>query len=412
MIYKEANTLVAANFTDSYFHLHDYLYTQGDTVASRNGTTKEILNFKTTLTNPLNRCVAGYRRNINIFFLLAEAMWIFKGRRDLEFLEIFNSGMKAFSDNGKYFHSPYGFRIRRQGLDAMQELSESNEQGRDQLAVALDMLYNNPEDRRVVISIWNHELDLNVKSLDIACNTMLMFKIRNQQLHQTIQNRSNDLNLGLPTNVFQFSFIGEVMAALLGVQYATQTHNSQSLHLYMQHELTTHLQSEFLHGDYALFQQQKLNFCDFYSLCDTMKIEFKFMEENMPVRKKLFWVDFYLHGIIMKLLTRARDVSSIGKQEEVEFESSLKEFSFYFWFMYRLLCVYVDYKNHKSHHVAVEALHDLYLSTGTSMLDISLMSMNFFLRRILDKSRDEYTSVLGGLVYVFPRYKGLQLGKY
>src|SRR5690349_21102585 len=115
MLYKPANTLVTDNFNDGYFNLHNYVYTEGDDVPSRNGSTKEILNFKTVLNQPLRRCVAGYNRNMNIFFLMAEAIWIFKGRRDVEFLDIFNSQMKQYSDDGKYLAGAYGWRLRHQG---------------------------------------------------------------------------------------------------------------------------------------------------------------------------------------------------------------------------------------------------------------------------------------------------------
>jgi thymidylate synthase len=416
MLYKPANTLVAANFSDDYFFLHNFLYTEGDNVSSRNGNTKELLNFKTTLTKPGNRCVAGYKRNTNIFFLLAEAMWIFNGRRDLELLEIFNSGMKAFSDDGKFFNAPYGFRIRKYGINALQEFDEASrivmEASKDQLAISLDMLHNDPTDRRVVINIWNPELDLNKKSVDIPCNDMLMFKIRNNKLHQTIQNRSNDLNWGLTTNVFQFSFIGEIMSALLGIEYGTQTHNSQSLHLYMQQELTTSLQSEFMLGDYETFAKGGITYFYLYEHFQALPIDFKFPETNLPVRKKLFWVDFYLHGIILKLLTRNRTkFEGVQMVEEAAFEKELKEFSFYFWYVYQLLKVYVSYKQHKEHGIAIDNLIALITETGTGKIDITLMALNFFMRRVLDKDKINYQSTLEKLVYYVSSFKNIPVGK-
>ena len=393
MVYKDANTLIAANFNDSYFHLHDHVYINGMDVGSRNGSTKEILNFKTTLTNPGNRCIAGYRRNVNIFFLLAESLWIFNGRRDLEFLEIFNSGMKEFSEDGKFFHAPYGWRIRKFGVSSLQEITEESlkavEQSKDQLKEVLNMLDTNPTDRRVVISVWNPEFDLNTISRDHPCNSMLMFKVRNHQLHQTIQNRSNDLNRGLTTNVFQFSFIGETMSAILGLEYATQTHNSQSLHLYTQHELTTPLQAEFMRGDYSLFQAQKLSDINFYDLFEALPIQFNFKQKYLSITEKLFWVDFYLHAIILKILNRSKAKSIIETVDEVVFEDELKEFCYNFWYTYKLLQIYTDYKTHKDHELAIAALMNLYTSIGSSRYDISVLSLNFFMRRIHDKDKNK-----------------------
>ena len=92
--------------------INDYILTNKQKEESRAGDVKEILDVKTIITNPYQRCVGGYGRDINVFFLLAEAMWIAVGRKDVEFLEIFNSRMKDFSDDGKTFHAPYGFRLR------------------------------------------------------------------------------------------------------------------------------------------------------------------------------------------------------------------------------------------------------------------------------------------------------------
>jgi thymidylate synthase len=113
-----------------------------------------------------------------------------------------------------------------------------NDSTRDQLVEAIDLLKANSEDRRVVISIWNPNLDLGTKSKDLPCNDLLMFKIRGGRLFQTIQNRSNDLHWGLPTNVFQFSFIGELMSKIIGVELGHQVHNSDSLHCYLDNPLT------------------------------------------------------------------------------------------------------------------------------------------------------------------------------
>ncbi len=118
MIYKEANTAVLNHFNDGYFNLHQFLLTEGDMVGSRNGSTRELLNFKTVIKNPVKRCVGGYNRNINIFFLLAEAIWIWAGRRDVAFLDTFNSQLKNYSDDGINYHAPYGWRMRNFGIAA------------------------------------------------------------------------------------------------------------------------------------------------------------------------------------------------------------------------------------------------------------------------------------------------------
>ena len=65
----DLNTVKVDSFTEAYPAINKAMMDIGDSVTSRNGHTKEFLHFKTILNNPLHRCVGGFNRNINIFFL-------------------------------------------------------------------------------------------------------------------------------------------------------------------------------------------------------------------------------------------------------------------------------------------------------------------------------------------------------
>jgi thymidylate synthase len=419
MLYRECNTLVTNAFNSDYFRLHNELMKNGATVNSRNGNTKEFLNFKTVLNRPYQSCVGGLNRNPNIFFLLAEAMWIFKGRRDVEFLTIFNKQMADYSDDGKYFHAPYGWRLRRYGLSSFINLNEQNmhhfeQAGTDQLKECLLLLQQNPEDRRVVANIWNPDLDLGTKSKDLPCNDTLMFIIRDNALHQTIANRSNDLNWGLTTNVFQFSFIGQIMANLLGVTYGSQTHNSRSLHLYVDNDLTKNLQTQIDKSINYNKKEMELPGTYFYNSVfsnslTNMPIDFTFKVKNLSLVQKLYWVDFYLHSIIIRLLSLNKENNSYSKEDDLLFKQELKEFSYYFYCVYETLAVYVNYKKHKSHEKALNELTELGINLGLSRYDFYALSLNFFVTRI---KGDEYrSSIVNYIEKVMPIYKTIPLGR-
>ena len=142
-------------------------------------------------------------------------MWIALGRKDVAFLTLFNKKMSDFSDDEKTFHAPYGYRLRHFGIRTEDSFVDDNlnaSKGYDQVIDAIKIFTENPNSRQVVMSIWNPNFDLGYKTKDIPCNDMIMLKIRNGKLITTIQNRSNDLHWGLPTNIFQFSFLTELMA--------------------------------------------------------------------------------------------------------------------------------------------------------------------------------------------------------
>ena len=84
------------SFSEVYPEINKYIVENREWETCRDGNVKEILDFKTIIKNPYRRVVGGYNRNINPFFLLAEAMWIFTGRKDVKFLSMFNKNMEKF----------------------------------------------------------------------------------------------------------------------------------------------------------------------------------------------------------------------------------------------------------------------------------------------------------------------------
>lgn len=89
-------TDLRGSFAEVYPYINRTMMTTLPLQDSRAGKVRELLDVKTIINNPYRRCVGGYARNINVFFLLAEAMWIVTGRKDVEFLKIFNGKMVDF----------------------------------------------------------------------------------------------------------------------------------------------------------------------------------------------------------------------------------------------------------------------------------------------------------------------------
>ena len=383
------NSISTVNFSQSYPLLNKYMVENATREESRNGDTKEILNFKTELLNPYKRCVGNNERNINVFFLLAEALWIFRGRKDLKFLEIFNSQMKEYSDDGVSFHAPYGFRLRHYGVSSFETISNIGEnqnhaanqqlEGLDQIFDALSILEEDPQSRQAVLSIWNPELDLRKKTKDIPCNDMVMLKIRAGKLHTTIANRSNDLHWGLPTNIFQFSFTTEIMSLILGVELGTQVHNSQSLHFYLSNDIAMKMYEN-------LQLSSNLEFTDLYDISSPMKMDLDFdfkepSEVKQSIYTKLRKVDFYIDLIIESILN--------DKRLEHPQSGDLMLFSSYFYMIYELLWIYKDYKAEpvKNDDVRLGYIDRIKAQFGNyETVDVITLALNFFYARLSENS--------------------------
>ena len=376
-INRELGVAMTDTFSTLYPELnHWILNSQENWDESRDGKVKETLNFKTIITNPYRRAWGGYNRNPNVFFLLAEAMWIFIGRKDVRFLTLFNKKMEAFSDDGVVFHAPYGFRLRHWGVRSEDKYNEENlhaAQGYDQVEDAIRLLYNNPNTRQVVMSIWNTDLDLGTKTKDIPCNDMVMLKVRNGKLITTIQNRSNDLHLGLPTNVFQFSFLTEMMAGCLGIELGTQTHNSQSLHIYDWCPAGENMEKA-----YADNSGNEL-----YNVgAEERKVDFNFAHD-VPTNR-LREIDM----IISILLINLENISR-GKDESKDDIKMIEQFSQYLHKVYLLLKVYLLYKAGIAENKdaikpeaekAVELINEITTGEWTNW-DMAVLARNFFVKR-------------------------------
>lgn len=193
---------------------------------SDRGLTREVLHVFIELDNPREKWMYDRFPPMNIGFALAELLWIMGGRDDVKLLDFWCKDYKNYTaDVGSpKYHGAYGYRLRHNF-------------GFDQLERAYNALKNAPENRQTVLIIWDASSDMPQKdgmpqSKDIPCNICSLLKIRDNKLEWSQIMRSNDLYLGLPYNLIQFTSLQEILAGWIGVEVGTYNHYSDSLHLY------------------------------------------------------------------------------------------------------------------------------------------------------------------------------------
>jgi thymidylate synthase len=173
----------------------------------------------TKIKYPLERVLFYPRRNANPIFHLMESIWILAGHSDVNFVQQFNSRIGQFSDNGRNFNAAYGYRMRHQFIT-------------DQLIAIVQILNKDPQSRQAVIQLWDSD-DLMKNTKDKACNTQMMFSIRNGCLDLMVTNRSNDFWWGYAgANIVHFTMIQEFVAIALDVPVGSYFTVSNNLHLY------------------------------------------------------------------------------------------------------------------------------------------------------------------------------------
>lgn len=106
--------------------------------------------------------------------------------------------------------------------------------GKDQLIDAIDLIKNNPENRRIIISFWNPQ-DVN-KTLSPPCPCFYQF-FANQEgyLHLNMYQRSCDTFLGVPYNTAQDALFLCLMAHITGRKPGLFNHFFGDAHIYLNH---------------------------------------------------------------------------------------------------------------------------------------------------------------------------------
>lgn len=220
-------TIYARNVNDALPQGMELLRQMGDTRSSRNGSVIVAPGpVMTVYKNPTERVLFSRERDANPFFHLFEALWMLAGENRLKYLTPFVARMAQYSDDrGNTQPGAYGYRWRR-FFD------------RDQLTWAAARLAKDPDDRRVVIQMYDADTDqvaADSGGKDIPCNLLVLPLIQRGKLDITVVCRSNDMIWGAyGANAVHFSVLQEYLAAAIGVPVGFMYQLSNNFHVYME----------------------------------------------------------------------------------------------------------------------------------------------------------------------------------
>lgn len=176
----------------------------------------EIINATTVIEDP-TRCIMFNKiRNMPFRYAIGELLWYLSGNDSLSEIQKYTTAWDRMSDDGKTVNSNYGYCIQRK-------------YSFDQWKYVKDMLTKNPNSRQAVIHIKEAS---NKPSKDVNCTVCCQFFVRDEKLYMTTYMRSNDIWLGFPYDVFQFTAMQVLLSMQLGLKLGTYTHIAGSLHLY------------------------------------------------------------------------------------------------------------------------------------------------------------------------------------
>ncbi|GAB5409239.1 MAG: thymidylate synthase [Balneolaceae bacterium] len=103
----------------------------------------------------------------------------------------------------------------------------------DQVQRAIDMLKNNPNSRRIVVSTWHPGL-LGEMALP-PCHLMYIFNVQNGRLNCHLTQRSGDIALGIPFNLACYAALTMAIAQEVGLEPGVFAHTIIDAHIYENH---------------------------------------------------------------------------------------------------------------------------------------------------------------------------------
>lgn len=123
-----------------------------------------------------------------------------------------------YDDDRPLFWGSYGIRI---GMQASHQIKK---------------MTDDPLTRQAVITLWDPWRDNVAGKKDYPCTIALQFSISDGLLDMNTIMRSNDVWLGFPYDVFQFTQLQASVARAMGTEPGIYRHTALSMHMYQRDE--------------------------------------------------------------------------------------------------------------------------------------------------------------------------------
>ncbi len=173
--------------------------------------------------------------------IIAELIWMLSGSTNIGDLEKLGSKIwtpwrsKEFEEKNGYADGEigpsYGFQLINSGGDHSKPLAERG--GFNQVQYVIDELKRDKFSRRIMIDLWDPQVMTNSKVRLPCCHFNFIINCDKQdRLHGMLTQRSGDVPLGCPANIFFYSLLLNMIAQQTGLKAYRLIHNIANCHIY------------------------------------------------------------------------------------------------------------------------------------------------------------------------------------
>lgn len=171
-------------------------------------------------------------KKVHLKSIIYELLWFLRGDTNVKYLNDHGVTIwNEWADENGELGPVYGKQWTRW---------EANDGTKiNQIAVAQDMIRNNPDSRRIIVSGWN-VADLQVliggqKTAPPPCHLLFQFYVANNKLSCQLYQRSCDVFLGVPFNIASYALLTIMMAQATGRELGDFIHTYGDVHIYNNH---------------------------------------------------------------------------------------------------------------------------------------------------------------------------------
>ena len=175
-------------------------------------------------------------KKLHLKSIIYELLWFLKGDTNVKYLQ--EHGVKiwnAWADENGDLGPVYGAQWRNW-----------NNEGIDQIKMAVDQIKHNPDSRRIIVAAWNPSVlpesgksfSENVAAGKAAlppCHAWFQFYVANGRLSCQLYQRSADIFLGVPFNIASYALLTMMVAQAAGLQPGELVHTLGDAHIYLNH---------------------------------------------------------------------------------------------------------------------------------------------------------------------------------
>ena len=219
-----------------YLDLIKHVIEKGDEKGDRTGTgTKSVFGYQMRF-NLQDGFPLVTTKKLHLKSIIYELLWFINGETNIKYLK--ENGVKiwdAWADKNGDLGPVYGSQWRNWNNEKI-----------DQISNLIELIKNNPNSRRMLVSAWNpsvlpdtnkgfDENIINGKAALPPCHAFFQFYVSNKKLSCQLYQRSADIFLGVPFNIASYALFTHMIAHVCKLDVGDFVHTFGDAHIYNNH---------------------------------------------------------------------------------------------------------------------------------------------------------------------------------